>query len=62
MVREAVKKHTGHDLPEADISVSKWTVYVKTKPALKSEMMLKQEAIMEELESALKNRTPKKIV
>ncbi len=59
---EAVKKATGHDLPAAAIKINKGSLYVVTKPALKSEIFLRRELIMAELEQTLTGYKFKKIV
>ena len=58
----AVKQVTGRDLPVADVSVQKWNVYIKTKPALKSEIFLNHEEINQALERALASRRPRRVV
>lgn len=62
LLKQVVKEQTGHELKETEIAINKWTVYLKTKPAFKSELFIKQEAIQAELERLLQKRAPRKII
>lgn len=64
LVQEVVARQTGVKLATSDIQLTNYTIYLKASPAAKSEIFLKQEAIMAELEKELSGlrRMPKKVI
>lgn len=64
LIQEVIERQIGLKLKSEEIQLSGPAVYFRTSPAAKSEIMIKQEAIMRELESALTGlrRTPKKLI
>lgn len=64
LVAEIVARQTGVKLASADIQLTNYTIYLKASPAAKSEIFIKHEAIMEELERELLGlrRMPKKLI
>ena len=50
---ETVQKNLKTTLSKEDIEIRDGTVYVKAHPALKSELRIKQQALLEELSSIL---------
>ena len=65
IIREVIKEKTGIELKSDEVEISKnGTVYIKARPVAKSEIFLKNEAIMEELELRLfgLRHAPKKVI
>ncbi len=61
-LRDIIKRRWGVAVNNNNIRLSGFTVYLKIKPILRSEIMIHQEAIVKELEEKLGHKTPKKIV
>lgn len=55
-VISAVAKHAGVKLKTTDIQVTNQVIYLKTRPAIKSEIFLRREAISEEIAAILSQR------
>ncbi len=60
--KTAVKRATGHEISGNEIKVQGWNIYLATTRGLRSEIFLKQEAIMSELEHTLKDHRVKKVI
>lgn len=54
LAREVIKQETGIDLKAEEIKLTNFTLYIKTRPAAKSEIFLKREKILERLGEKLK--------
>jgi hypothetical protein len=64
LVAEVVARQTGVTLASRDIQLTDYNIYFKASSAAKSEIFLKHEAIMMELEKELLGlrRMPKKLI
>jgi len=58
----AVKKQTKIELTLSAIKISGWQIYLTVKPVVRSEIFIKRERIMAELEQTLANYQFKKII
>lgn len=59
---EVVAKHTGVKLEPTEIQVAKSVVYLKTKPAAKSEIFLHRQQIFSDLNKIMKKTTSQHFV
>ncbi|MEA1929538.1 MAG: hypothetical protein U9M92_01455 [Patescibacteria group bacterium] len=61
-LQEIIKGRWQEDVSNDDIRLAGFTVYLRIKPILRSEIMLHREAIMAELVEKLGQKAPKKLI
>ena len=61
-LREIIQRRWSVEVKNDDIHLSGFTVYLKVKPILRSELVIHREAIMKELEEKLGPKVPRKVV
>ena len=59
---KSVLKNTGIEIKGENIKIQDFSIYIKEKPIIKSEIFLKKEKILEDLSQDLKNRVFKNII
>lgn len=60
LVRQAISRNIGADIPKDKIEIKNGTVYLNIRPAYKTELLIKKEKILSELAEAL-SRPPEDI-
>lgn len=62
LLQQIIKDLTGASLAKKDITIQKWTVFIKAPAALKSELYINQEKILGRLLTELKHPGLKRII
>ncbi len=57
-----IKERWGVEVPNDDIRLSGFTVYLKINPILRGEILMRQEEIIAELVEKLGKKSPKKLI
>jgi hypothetical protein len=61
-VREVIAKAINFPIKKEDIKIKKGIIYLNIKPIYKNEIFLKKDQILKELEEALGQKSPQKII
>ena len=61
-LQELIKERWGVAVPNDDIRLSGFTVYLKIRPILRGEILIHQEEIIAELVDKLGTKSPKKLI